>query len=136
MRNMAKLLCSFMFVALTLCDQSTAQTFTLPDAVVQQDLTQLIADLQSKALRQSQGDQTAYYPQGPINPTLGVLGAPLQVVPSTPAFAEGLLHYNARVIHSAGTSVDFRPDADGTNCGLHFLDITHKCTTAAKHSCT
>jgi esterase/lipase superfamily enzyme len=81
----------------------SAQTFGI-DTTVKQSLVTLITDLQSKIGRQAAGDQSAYFPQGPINPSLLSLGQPLDVLLSAPVAAQGLFNFNARVVHQNGTS--------------------------------
>jgi esterase/lipase superfamily enzyme len=82
---------------------SPAQTVAI-DTTVKQSLVTLIVDLQSKIGRQAAGDQRAYFPQGPINPSLLSLGQPLDVLLSAPVAAQGLFNFNASVIHQNGTS--------------------------------
>jgi esterase/lipase superfamily enzyme len=84
-------------------DFSSAQTIGI-DTTVKQSLVTLIAELQSKIGRQAAGDQSAYFPQGQINPSLLSLGQPLDVLLSAPVAAQGLFNFNARVIHQNGTS--------------------------------
>ncbi|HEY7297854.1 MAG TPA: alpha/beta hydrolase [Xanthobacteraceae bacterium] len=80
-----------------------AQTVAI-DSTVKQSLLALITDLRSKIERQSAGDQSAYFPQGPINPSLLLLGPPVDVLLSAPVAAQGLFNFNARVIHQNGAS--------------------------------
>ena len=83
---------------------SRAQTSATFDTVVKQSLLSLVAELQTKITRQAAGDQSAYFPQGPINPALNILGRPLGVLLSVPIAAQGLFNFNGRVIHENGTS--------------------------------
>jgi esterase/lipase superfamily enzyme len=81
-----------------------SQSSTNSDALVKQSLFSLIGELQSKISRQAAGDQSAYVPQGPINPALNVLGRPMEILLSDPVVAQGLLNFNGRVTHEYGMS--------------------------------
>src|SRR6516162_7481323 len=83
---------------------SRAQTSAPFDTIVKQSLTSLIVELQTKIDRQRKGDQSAFFPQGPINPALQFLGRPIEILLSAPVAAQGLLNFNGRVIHENGTS--------------------------------
>lgn len=83
---------------------SRAQASPTLDATVKQSLLSLIVDLQTKIDRQGAGDQSAFFPQGPINPTLKFVGRPIEILLSVPVTAQGLLNFNGRVIHENGTS--------------------------------
>jgi len=74
------------------------------DTTVKQSLLSLIVDLQTKIDRQGAGDQSAFFPQGPINPALKSVGRPIEILLSVPVAAQGLLNFNGRVIHENGTS--------------------------------
>jgi esterase/lipase superfamily enzyme len=82
-----------------------AQTTSPVDGTVKQSLLSLITELQAKFDRQVAGDQGAFVPQGPINPGLKALGRPVgEVALSAPVAAQGLLNFNARVVHEHGAS--------------------------------
>ena len=83
---------------------SRAQTSAPFDTIVKQSLTSLIVELQTKIDRQRTGDQSAFFPQGPINPALQFLGRPIEILLSAPVAAQGLLNFNGRVIHENSTS--------------------------------
>jgi hypothetical protein len=74
------------------------------DAIVKQTLASLITELQIKFDRQAAGDQTAYIPQGPINPALKAVGQPAKIALSAPVPAQGLLNFSGRVLHQNGSS--------------------------------
>jgi esterase/lipase superfamily enzyme len=74
------------------------------DTTVAQSLLSLIVDLQTKIDRQGAGGQSAFFPQGPINPALKSVGRPIEILLSDPVAAQGLLNFNGRVIHENGTS--------------------------------
>src|SRR5436190_11166631 len=83
---------------------SRAQLPPTLGTTVKQSLLSLILDLQTKVDRQGAGDQSAFFPQGPINPVLKSVGRPIEVFLSTPVAAQGLFNFNGRVIHENGTS--------------------------------
>lgn len=85
-------------------DVVRAQSSATFDMTVKQSLFSLIGELQTKISRQAAGDQTAYVPQGPINPALNVLGRPIEILLSEPVIGQGLFYFNGRVIHETGTS--------------------------------
>jgi esterase/lipase superfamily enzyme len=64
----------------------------------------LIAELQTRVARQAAGDQSAFDPQGRIDPQLRALGTPVTILLSAPTPAQGLFNYNARVFHQNGIS--------------------------------
>lgn len=80
-----------------------AQPVTL-DTIVKQSLSTLILYLQTKTDRQATGDQSPYFPQGPINPALKELGYPREIFLSDPVAAQGLLNFNGHVNHQNGSS--------------------------------
>jgi pimeloyl-ACP methyl ester carboxylesterase len=106
MRLRIRLLHAALFIACALglsAQISHAQTVAI-DTTVKQSLLTLITDFQSKIARQAAGDQSAYFPQGPINPSLSLLGQPIDVLLSAPVVAQGLFNFNAHVIHQNGAS--------------------------------
>ncbi len=88
----------------SLAQTPASQISAMFEADVKQSLLSLIAELQAKIDRQAAGDQSAYSPQGPINPALKALGRPINVLLSAPIAAQGLFNFNARVIHENGAS--------------------------------
>ena len=72
--------------------------------VVESALLALVRDLEVKAVQQSKGDKTAYFPQGPIDPALGMLGKPTEAFLSEPVEAQGLFNFTAGVNHEFGRS--------------------------------
>jgi esterase/lipase superfamily enzyme len=83
---------------------SRAQTSGTFDTTVKQSLLSLIAELRTKIDGQAAGDQSAYFPHGPINPALNALGQPVEILLSIPVAAQGLFNFNGRVIHENGAS--------------------------------
>jgi esterase/lipase superfamily enzyme len=81
-----------------------AQTLPPAEGIVRSALMALIRDLQVKAVQQSQGDKTAYFPQGPIDPRLGTLGNPKEVLLSNAVESQGLFNFTAGVNHEYGSS--------------------------------
>lgn len=96
-----------LFIACTLSvgdEFARAQNSTTFDNIVKQSLFSLIAELRTKIDRQAAGDQSAYFPQGRINPALNALGRPIKILLSAPVAAQGLFNFNGRVIHENGAS--------------------------------
>lgn len=77
---------------------------TLQSDYVRDGLKQLIAELQDKVARQAAGDKSAYFPQGPINTALSLIGTPEEIYFSAPVSAQGLLHCNVHIEHQKGSS--------------------------------
>jgi len=85
-------------------DSSLAQPSSIFNAIVEQSLRSLIAELQNKISHQSDGDQSAHSPQETIKPRLNDVGSVIEISLSTPVAAQGLINFNARVIHKNGMS--------------------------------
>src|SRR5262249_233648 len=101
------LVCLTLLISGALCTGDeflSAQTSAAIDATVKQSLLSLIAELQIKFDRQVAGDQSAFIPQGPINPGLKALGRPTEIWLSAPVTAQGLFNFSSRVFHENGTS--------------------------------
>jgi esterase/lipase superfamily enzyme len=101
LRTIAALL---LFLSILSSRAAVAETSPPAKPIVESALLALVRDLEVKAVQQSKGDKTAYFPQGPIDPALGKLGRPTEAFLSAPVEAQGLFNFTAGVNHEYGSS--------------------------------